>query len=241
MCTIMKISIIIPAHNEAQYLGQCLESIMKNKHQFLHEIIVVDNASMDNTTAIGKSFQGVRVVHEKEIGVNRARAKGLAVSSGDIIAYLDADTIMPKNWLATVVREFSNDADLVGLSGPYRYYDVTRLHGLATKLYWVFLAVPSYLVLGYMVVGGNFATRRKSLEQIGGFDKNIPFYGDDTDIARKLNKVGKVKFKISFFMHTSGRRLKKQGFLKTGFLYAGNFISEIIVHRPMTKKYKDFR
>ena len=237
----MKISIIIPAYNEAKYIGRCLASIIENRDESLHEIIVVDNASTDDTAAVAARFSGVRVVYESKKGVTRAREAGFTASSGDIIAYLDADTRMPKGWLVRVVQEFSSDTQLVGLSGPYRFYDVTALSRLVAALYWFCLALPGYFFLGYMVVGGNFAARRSALEGIGGFDKNIPFYGDDTDIARRLSKVGKVKFKISFIMYTSGRRLKEQGFLKTGFLYIGNFFSEVLFHRPVSKEYKDFR
>ncbi|MEK7575254.1 MAG: glycosyltransferase [Patescibacteria group bacterium] len=237
----MKISIIIPAYNEAKYLGSCIESILRNNTQLLHEIIVVDNGSVDDTAKIVQSFSGVNLVIEKEKGVTKARAAGFAASSGDIIAYIDADTKMPPGWLAKVSEEFSKDNLLVALSGPYVYHDVTPLQNFLVFVYWIFLAFPSYFFLRYMAVGGNLAVRRDALEKVGGFDKNISFYGDDTDIARRLHKIGKVKFKLSFIMYTSGRRLKGQGVLKTGMLYAINFLSEVFLHRPITKDYIDIR
>jgi len=237
----MKISIIIPAYNEAKYIGPCLESIFRNKHSLLHEIIVVDNGSSDETASIASGFKEVEVVKESVKGVNRARVKGLIKSSGDIIAYLDADTIMPAGWLEKVYQEFSSDDKLVALSGPYLYYDASSLYNLVVRLYWFCLAFPSYFLVKYMAVGGNFAVRRKSLEQIGGFDRNIKFYGDDTDIARRLHKIGKVKFNLSFIMYSSARRLKNQGILTAGLLYASNFLSVVILKRPLTKAYKDIR
>ncbi len=237
----MKISLVIPAHNEAKYIVRCLGSVIAARLENLHEIIVVDNASSDNTAAVALSFPGVRVVREEKKGLTRARQTGFENATGDIIAYVDADTEMPPEWFQTVVQEFSKNGKLVCLSGPYRYYDISRVRKIAVPLFWLLMAFPSYLFIGYMVVGGNFAARRKSLQAIGGFDTSISFYGEDTDIARRLHAVGKVKFKPSFFIRTSGRRFSGQGFLKTGIIYVGNFISEVIFHHPITRKYKDIR
>src|SRR3989338_4314705 len=121
----MKISLVIPAHNEALYVSRCLSSILKYRHECLHEIIVVDNASLDNTAEVATGFSGVRVVHEEKKGLTRARQKGFEAASGDIIAYVDSDTELSPDWFETVVREFSADAGLVCLSGPYRYYDLS--------------------------------------------------------------------------------------------------------------------
>lgn len=238
----MKLSIIIPAYNEAEYIGRCLQSIIKNRSECLHEIIVVDNGSSDKTAEVALQFTGVRVIREEKKGLTDARQRGLLSATGDIIAYVDADTELPsKNWFESITEEFSKDKKLVCLSGPYRYYDLTIFHQMAVWIYWNFLAYPTYLLVGYMVVGGNFATRRASLEHIGGFDTTISFYGEDTDIARRLHAVGKVKFKLSFIISTSGRRFKGQGFFKTGFFYVCNFLSEVFIKRPVTKKYKDIR
>ena len=92
-----------------------------------------------------------------------------------------------------------------------------------------------------MVVGGNFAVRREALEKIGGFNKDINFYGEDTDTARRLYKVGKVKFSQKFFMYTSARRLKGEGFVLTAYRYVINFLSEVFTGKPFTNEYKDIR
>lgn len=237
----MKVSLIIPAYNEARYIGRCLASVLENRRACLHEVIVVDNASTDDTALVAGRFGGVRVVHEEQKGLTRARQKGFETASGDIIAYVDADTDIPAGWFEQIEREFTQDERLVCLSGPYRYYDVSKFQSFCVALCWRFVAIPVYLLVGYMTVGGNFAARRNALEKIGGFDASIAFYGEDTDIARRLSSVGKVKFTLSFFMRTSGRRFKGQGFWKTGFIYACNFLSEAFLKRPVTKKYRDLR
>ena len=103
------------------------------------------------------------------------------------------------------------------------------------------LAKPTYLFTQYMAVGGNFAARRNALEAIGGFDTNIAFYGEDTNIARRLADVGKVIFDLGLVMPTSARRLDEEGFVITAMRYVANFMSEVVLKRPSTSTYRDVR
>ncbi len=236
----MKVSLVVPAHNEEKYISVCLESIAKNGEE-LHEIIVVNNASTDRTQEIAASFSKVRVVTEPKKGANRARQKGVEESSGNIIAFIDADTKMPENWVKEIITNFQKDEELVCLSGPYIYYDVSALTKVSVWIYWNVFARAAYLFTGYMAVGGNLVVRREALEKIGGFDTNINFYGDDTDTAKRLHKVGKVKFNQKLIMRTSARRLKGEGFVLTVYRYVINFLSEVFMGKPINNDYKDIR
>ncbi len=236
----MKISLVVPAHNEEKYIGVCLESIVKNGGE-LHEIVVVNNASTDRTLEIAASFSKIRVVTEPKKGANRARQRGVLESSGEIIAFIDADTKMPENWVREVIASFQKDEKLVCLSGPYVFYDVSSLTKVSVWLYWNIFARIAYLFTGYMAVGGNLVVRRKALEKIGGFDTNINFYGDDTDTAKRLHKVGKVKFNQKLIMHTSARRLKGEGFFLAAYRYVINFLSEVFIGKPINNDYRDIR
>lgn len=236
-----KISLIIPAYNEEKYLGGCLDFAIKNSHNKFLEIIVVDNASTDNTKSIALSRPNVRVIMEREKGVTRARQRGYLESKGDILAYIDADTRMPEGWVDTIIEEFGNNKNLVCLSGPYIYYDLPKYQQFLVKMYWYILALPMYWIVGYMVIGGNFAIKKDILAKTGGFDTTIEFYGDDTNTARRASKFGKVKFKIDNYMYTSGRRLVNQGIMYMFKEYGQNFLSEVLFKKPVTKEYKDFR
>lgn len=248
----MKISIVIPAHNEEKYLGNCLESVIKEiKHfrvtglahqtNFDSEIIVVNNASTDQTKKVAKNYPGVVVVDEPEKGLTKARQAGLEQTSGDLIANIDADTMLPSGWLEKVFKEFSAHPHTVSLSGPFRYYDLEGFKKFVAETIWKISAPPAYFFTGYMILGANFVARKKALLEIGGFDKNIHFYGEDTDLARRLSKLGKVKFSLDFFIYGSGRRLAGNGFLKTELLYGMNFLWEVLFKKPFTKTYKDIR
>jgi glycosyltransferase involved in cell wall biosynthesis len=236
-----KISLVIPAYNEEKYIGDCLDYAIKHAGSKFFEIIVIDNGSTDNTKAEAEKRRGVRVVHEKEKGLTRARQRGLIEANGDIIAYIDADTRMHKDWIHHVIGEFQKDPNLACLSGPYEYFDIPKWRKVCVKIYWYILGLPSYFVTKYMITGGNFAIRKDVLHKMNGFDTSIEFYGEDTNIARRAHKFGKVKFKLAMVMPISGRRINGQGMFTTMFIYVANFVSEAVIHRPVTKKYVDIR
>ena len=236
-----KISLIICAYNEEKYIGDCLDYAIKNSKGKLFEIIVIDNVSTDNTKAEALKRPNVKVVREEKKGLVRARARGFAEANGDILAYLDADTRMPEGWIDRLVDEFENNPNHVCVSGPYIYHDIPKHQQLLVKMYWHFIAMPMYWMVGYMAVGGNFAIKKETLVKMNGFDTNIEFYGEDTNIARRASKFGKVKFIPSHYMYTSGRRLTNQGLLTMFKEYGLNFLSEVLLHKPVTDEYKDFR
>jgi GT2 family glycosyltransferase len=92
-----------------------------------------------------------------------------------------------------------------------------------------------------MVQGGNFVLRRDALEKIGGFNTAIAFYGEDTDIARRLNAVGKVKFTFDLKMFSSARRLKQEGMLTIAARYTMNYLWTTFRKKPFTEDYIDIR
>lgn len=240
----IKLSFIIPAYNEEVYLRTCLESIIAQvalEPEGEIEIIVVNNASTDRTKEIASSYPGVKVVDEPQKGLTHARQAGYLASSGELLANVDADTILPVGWLAKVFYEFSKDPKMVSLSGPYRYYDGLLFKRFIMNAIWWVTAPITYRLVGFMVLGGNFVAKREALLKMGGFDRNIEFYGEDTDIARRISKYGRAVFRMNFFIYSSTRRFQVEGLLRVNFTYAMNFIWQVIFHRPFTKTYKDIR
>lgn len=238
----MRLSIVIPAFNEEKYLPRCLESIVKGGTGIVDDIIVVDNASTDRTAEVARSFPGVRVVREEKKSLLFARQCGLQAANTELIAYVDADCEAPPQWFGLIKPAFE-DPKVVCLSGPYDYRpgELSSFQMIGARFYCFVLAPLVAFVLGYAVLGGNFVVRRSALEAIGGFDTSINFHGEDTNIARRLHKVGKVKYSTKFLTYTSARRLRREGYLKTAAIYIINFLSESLFHRPISKTYEDIR
>jgi glycosyltransferase involved in cell wall biosynthesis len=244
----MKLSFVIPAYNEENYIGDCLEAILRETRgsSYETEIVVVDNASTDGTAKVVAKYPEVKLVHEPQKGIVKARRAGYLAATGDLIANVDADTRITPGWLKKVMDAFAKDPKLVTLSGPFIYYDVPRKVRAFTRFFY-YISFCFYLMtrfvfrVGSLVQGGNFVVRRSALDAIGGFDSSIAFYGEDTDIARRMSKVGHVKFTFKLPAYSSGRRLAKEGGLSTGFRYALNYFWIIFFKRPYTKSYADFR
>jgi glycosyltransferase involved in cell wall biosynthesis len=243
----MKLSFIIPAYNEELLIGKCLVSILDQvKDQKDIEVIVVNNASTDQTKEIAQSYSGVKVVDEPQKGLVRARQAGFLASNGELLANVDADTILTPGWVEFVLSEFEKDKNLVALSGPFIYYDFSEYYQLlvrgwymlATMLYWL-----NYKVFGTGAVlqGGNFTLRREALEKVDGYDTRIEFYGEDTDIAKRISKVGRVRFTFRLPIYTTGRRIKKEGMIKMAVKYSLNYFWVIFFKKPFNKKYVDVR
>jgi glycosyltransferase involved in cell wall biosynthesis len=244
----MRLSFVVPAYNEEAYLPACLESILAQTGELgdAVEIIVVNNASSDRTLQVAMGFKGVRVVDEPRKGLTFARQAGFAASSGELIANVDSDSRLTEGWVQTVLAEFAAEPKLVALSGPFIYYDMSPNQRVSVRIFYaiaylVYALNRWVLRAGSMVQGGNFVLRRSALEQIGGFDTSISFYGEDTDIARRMNQVGDVKFTFELKMFSSARRLKKEGTLRIALRYTINYFWTIFGKTPYTKEYTDIR
>jgi glycosyltransferase involved in cell wall biosynthesis len=241
----MELSVIVPAHNEEFYLPDCLRCIVKelreNENAAPFEIIVIANACTDRTVEVAAEFPDVRVIREPRKGLTRARQRGLEEAQGTILAYVDADTRMPQGWVRRVLDTFGRDDRVVCVSGPYVFYDMSPIEAMFAKLYWPLIVRPAYWLTRYMALGGNFAASRDALVKIGGFDATIAFYGEDADIARRLAKVGLVKFDMALVMGTSARRFRAEGFAVTTGRYTLNFLAEVFLNRPASTKYRDIR
>ena len=116
----IRFSIVVPAYNEAGYLGCSLTSLQDQDFAGPYEIIVVDNNSTDDTAAVAAGY-GVRVVNEPEQGVCAARQRGAEVSNGEIIVSVDADTVYPSDWLSTIDERFTASEEIVAVAGPCRF------------------------------------------------------------------------------------------------------------------------
>ena len=245
----MKLSFVIPAHNEEFTLGACLDSIMRElasaNHRYDVEIIVVNNASGDRTRAVALRYPGVHVVDESQKGIVKARARGFKETTGELVANIDADTVLPKGWVTTVFSEFERHPHLVCLSGPLVYHDLPLSAQIIAKLFNCVALLVHFLVrflrIGAQVQGGNFVLRRDAWIRAGGFDTSIDFYGEDTDVARRISKQGNVKFTFRLPIYSSGRRLAHEGVLAIGWRYTINYFWVLLFGKPHTKVSQDVR
>jgi len=104
----IKISFVIPAYNEANYIARCLDAIFRETGDREDiEVIVVDNNSSDDTDETVGRYSRVKLIRETRRGANRARQTGFEASQGEFVAFLDADTDMPHGWIAQAGDAFA--------------------------------------------------------------------------------------------------------------------------------------
>lgn len=244
----MQLAFVIPAFNEEALIGGCIESVLAEVKRtgVKAEIVVVNNASSDRTGEIARSYEGVTVVDETQKGLVHARQAGFNATTAELVANIDADTQVPEGWIDTVLNTFERQPELVALSGPYIYYDLSlwnraMVRGFYYLSYGIYVLNRFILRVGSMIQGGNFVIRRSAWIKAGGYDTSIAFYGEDTDIAVRMSRVGPVKWTFKLPMRTSGRRLVQEGVFKTASTYTLNFFWVTFRGKPVTKDYTDIR
>jgi len=179
------ISIIIPAFNEEHYINRCLESIVRLQIGRLDkEIIVVDNGSCDNTVEISKSY-GAKVLVKKEGTIASLRNYGARFSNGQHLAFLDADCVVPKDWLLKAISYFQKEDRIVlgfRLSIPEHSNWVAKCWDL------LFLKRDSTIEVEWIPTG-NMIIPRDGFMSIGGFNEALES-NEDYDFCFRIRKQG---------------------------------------------------
>lgn len=183
------VSVIIPAYNQAHYLGQAVQSALAQTRPDL-EVLIVDDGSTDTTAAVARAFgdERVRYLHQANRGLSGARNTGLRQARGAFLTFLDADDAFLPDKLAVLLAEFERGPDLGLLAGQAIPIDqhgqrVGRLfdRGLPDDV--------SQLALGNPLHVGSVLLRRAWQERVGEFDENLRSY-EDWDLWLRLARAG---------------------------------------------------
>ncbi|PIR83311.1 hypothetical protein COU19_01080 [Candidatus Kaiserbacteria bacterium CG10_big_fil_rev_8_21_14_0_10_56_12] len=222
----MKMSVVVPAHNEEERIAAAIEALLAQEHPDF-EIIVVDNASSDRTTEIASTYP-VTVVREDRKGTMWACEAGRQAATGDVVVRMDADCVPAKDWLVRGEAHFANP-EVVAVTGPYDYVDAHPVFRAATtfiqKVFYRLSHHVTHRVLkqGGLLVGGNSFMRASALHAAGGFNTEIVFYGDDTDTAKRLSTQGRIIFDPRHSVPSSARRFQREGILQVAWQYFKGF------------------
>lgn len=167
------VSVIIPCYNHARYLGDAIESVLIQNHTFI-EIIVVDDGSTDNSSAVAKAYPQVRYIRQANLGLSAARNTGWRHSKGEFLVFLDADDRLLPGALAAGLNCFQEHPECAFVSGHFRYITAegTFLHEYP-QMYVENNHYRAFLQGNYIGMHAAVMYRRSALEETGGFDANL--------------------------------------------------------------------
>jgi glycosyltransferase involved in cell wall biosynthesis len=184
----MWISVVVPAFNEEKYLGDTLASlnraklVLQKRTDCQAEIIVVDNNSNDSTRDVARSM-GARVVSEPHHNIARVRNTGAKLAQGEVIIFVDADTVVPETMLSRIFDVMS-DATSFGGTVDAHY----QPHKLTIKVY-----LQCWRVIGKVTAMAQGATQffhKDAFLQLNGYDESL-FMGEDVDLYWRLQKLAR--------------------------------------------------
>lgn len=186
------VSVVVPTRNRAGYLTVTLESLAGQSTDAPYETIVVDDGSSDDTASLAERA-GARVVrHESARGPNAGRNSGIEASRAPLIALIDDDVRIPPGWVAAMAAGAERHGWAEAIGGPIR----ASLEGPAPHGCGRESAPITTLDLGPedretdFVWSANMAVRRAAFERIGGFDEDVPIYGDEEEWLLRLHASG---------------------------------------------------
>ena len=199
----MKISIIIPAKNEEELLPKLLESI-KEQNFNDYEVIVADAFSTDSTREIAAEY-GALVVDGGMPAVGRNA--GAAAASGEFLVFLDADVIIPQDFLQKLHDEMQNRYIDVATC-PIKPISDIQLDRIIHKL--INMTVMANLRIDPKAFGFCIFITKRLFNRIGGFDEDIKV-AEDNDLVKRASEFRPLRYIQSTYVQVSVRRFEKEG------------------------------
>ena len=185
------VSVVVPVRDGERTIAACLDALLAQEYPGRVEVIVVDNGSTDGTSDLARS-RPVVLVHEPRQGRAIARNAGIARSTGEIVAFVDADCVAEPGWLTMLVEPFA-DAGVGGVGGEI--HSVPPVTAVQVYLDRKEAGRQQYCVQGGrrkrhgFLITANAAYRRSVLSEVGGFDPSF-ITAEDVDLGWRVRHAG---------------------------------------------------
>jgi glycosyltransferase involved in cell wall biosynthesis len=191
------VSVVIPAHDSARYLDECLGSVFAQQGEFELQVIVVDDASSDGTARVARAHDKVELIRfDENRGPSAARNAGIAAARGEFVAFLDSDDRWPEGKLAAQLAVLQVEPAAALVFGDCRQFDERgprprtefEAAGLGTATWGSGRLVPQAyerLLEANFVTTGSVVVRRTALAAAGGFAEELRLV-EDLDLWLRL-------------------------------------------------------
>lgn len=181
------VSIIIPAYNAQDTIGQCLDSIMNLDYpKELLQAIVIDNNSQDSTRDIIRKYP-VEYEFENKRYLGAVRNKGILKAKGEFIAFVDADCMADKFWLQNLIKGFDN-SNIAACAGEVKSYQPEKFIAKYMDQRGVYSQEKALRGKGGFMpflMTCNVILPKRILEEVNYFDENLSFF-EDTDLFWRI-------------------------------------------------------
>jgi len=162
-----RISVVIPAYNAGAYLKESVDSVLGQSSE-IHEIIIVNDGSTDDTEAVARSFESrVKYCSQPNRGIAAARNAGIALAKGDLLAFLDADDFWTSDKIARQMAHLLSHPACDGVFGHMRSFATPERADEITRLYKVDPEAAPGCHAGTLLV------RRSSFDSVGLFSEDL--------------------------------------------------------------------
>jgi glycosyltransferase involved in cell wall biosynthesis len=175
------VSVIIPCYNHSRYLSKAIGSVLSQDY-IHHEIIVVDDGSIDDTRSVAQSYETVKYIYKSNQGLSAARNTGIENSTGDFLVFLDADDWLFNDALSTNMHYLNDRPDVAFVSGAFT--DVCMHYGYQVKTN---IKKDHYLLLlerNYIAMHATVMYRRQAFDNLR-YDTSLKAC-EDYDIYLKM-------------------------------------------------------
>jgi glycosyltransferase involved in cell wall biosynthesis len=229
------VTVIIPALNGEQTLGPCLRAVLEQRYGGRIETVVINDGSTDATSSLAKSFPGVVVLDQQNRGRSAARNRGAAESSGEIIAFTDADCLPRKEWVEKLVARLLmlEKGGIVG--GAMVLPKNANLWQRIDHQAWAHSTGPEAPAGPSLLAStANMCMFRNVFKEAGGFDER--FSGsEDSDLALRVHRAGhRNYFEPAAVVEHHHPRTTFRAFFRQRYNYGKWTIQTVLRHRPLT-------
>lgn len=223
------LSVIVPAYNEEKNIEQCLKALKREGV----EIIVVYGGD-DRTPEIAKKYADV-VVREEGTGVSSARNQGARLAKNEIVAFVDADSIVADGWARALLSCF--EPGVVAVGGVLSARSEKAYERL---IVWLSSNVLPriFAKLGFFMFSGtNCAFRKEAFLKAGGFREDLRIL-EDTEIGNRMKKYGRVRMCKKAKVLASVRRFRRYGWISTTIKYWLAYLDIFLLKRKPRVSYE---
>ena len=239
------ISIIIPTLNEVKYVGLLLSQFTPEiRKKYNLELIVSDGGSTDGTVELVKNSVDILLLHDSPARqtIAEGRNKGAAISKGEILFFINADTFIKDiDHFFQVITEELKNIKISALTCKVQIFPEEEI--LSDKIFHTFhnyyFATLNYLGVG-MGRGECHIIRKERFFEVGGYNEAI-IAGEDFELFTRLARKGKIRFLHNLKIYESPRRYRRYGYMRVMAAWFRNCVYIVLFKKSVPGEWEVIR